>query len=201
MNLTALISSGILENYCLGFCTEEETRQIEAAAAMDPAVKNEINSIQASFENYFLSNEIKPSTSVKATVLQAIYRQESFNNDLFAPFIDKDISIPELKNWITRKNIQPPTADFDNLFIIELPSTGQVTNFFVFAKQGHEEEMHTDFIEYLYIIEGSCTMDFSGEQSSYSAGDIIAIMPHIKHTAVVTSPLPMWALVQRQACA
>jgi quercetin dioxygenase-like cupin family protein len=106
----------------------------------------------------------------------------------------------ELKEWVTHNKIEAAKAGFENRFISELSSTNKVINFIVTAKKGHEQEVHEDFIEYLYIIEGTCTMNFDGIEIAYSPGDIISILLNIKHTAVVTSEQPMLALVQQQFC-
>ena len=88
--------------------------------------------------------------------------------------------------------------DGEPIRITGLPSTDYVTNFFALVKAGHPEEWHDDYVEYIVVLEGSCVMNFDGEERPFSKGDIIAIPKHIKHTASVTSDEPMWALVQRQ---
>ena len=94
--------------------------------------------------------------------------------------------------------VQYPADDFDNLHVVGLPSTNEIINFAVWAKQGHEEEMHDDRNEYLAILDGSCDMYMNGVKTSYKKGDIITIKTGISHYAVITSAQPMFALVQRQ---
>jgi quercetin dioxygenase-like cupin family protein len=201
MDIDAYISSGILENYCMGLCSIEENTVIEKYAEMYPAIKKEIENIHISLEDYFLSNEIKPVPSVKIAVMQSIYGQIALSDSTYAPFI-KELMDPEmLAAWVSANKIVDPDEDFENLFITDLPSTEHVTNFIVHAKKGHDTEIHDYFIEYLYVISGSCIMDFEGVKRSYAKGDIIHILPHISHTATITSGEPMIALVQRQACA
>lgn len=201
MNIEAYISSGVLENYCLGFCNEAETALVEKYAESYPAIKSEIEKIRGSLENYFQANQVKPSPSVKVNVMLSVYRQMAMEDAVYAPLINEQTDPAALGSWITGKKISNPAENYDNLFISELPSTEQVTNFIVYAKKGHEAEMHDNFIEYLYIVKGSCIMNFEGKEIAYNEGDIIQIQPHINHTATVTSEQPMIALVQRQACA
>jgi len=200
MDIDAYIASGILENYCLGFCSPEENTLIEKYAGIYPGIKTEIEKIRASLEEYFIANEIKPSPAVKTAVMLSVYRQVAAENTGYAPLIDDAMDKGILTAWIASIQIDTVTEDFENLFITELPSTSLVTNFIVHAKSGHEAEKHEDFVEYLYVVRGSCIMDFEGELRSYQEGDIIHIKPHINHTATVTSAQPMIALVQRQAC-
>lgn len=199
MDIHALIKSGILTKYCLGLCTHEENISIETLSETHPAVKEEIETTRLYFERKLLEEAIIPAASVKTNVMRSVYKQQAATNQSFPPLIENNSSVPLLSNWISKKNIKQPTGvEFDNLFITELPSTEYVINFFVAAKQGHEPEVHDRFTEYLYVIEGSCTMDFDGEKKSYSMGELITIKPNIVHTAVVHSEMPMLALVQRQ---
>lgn len=201
MNVDKYISSGVLENYCLGLCDAAENAMIEKYALTYPAVKNEIEKIRNSLEDYFQSNQVKPSSAVKTNIMLSVYRQAVLEDKAFAPLIGKQTDVSVLASWLADKRIDEPAENFDNLFITELPSTEHVINFIVQAKAGHETEMHEDFIEYLYIVRGSCIMNFEGEERAYKAGDIIQVDPHINHTAIVTSEQPMIAFVQRQACA
>ncbi|MEO8768922.1 MAG: cupin domain-containing protein [Ferruginibacter sp.] len=198
MNINAFIGSGILTNYCLGFCTAEEIAEIEMLSAIHPLIKEEIETIRHGIEEQLLLNTIAPSPSVKVAVMRSVYKQQATTRHEFPPLIDETISKQELEKWVLINNIKSPTEDFENLSMTALPSTEHVINFIVAAKMGHEQEVHEDFIEYLFVIKGSCTMNFDGMKRSYSAGDLIAILPHINHSAVITSMEPMLALVQRQ---
>ncbi len=198
MNILAFIESGILETYCLGFCTPEEVIEIKNLSAIHPGIKQEINRLRQLFEEQLHTHAITPSPSVKTAVMQSVYKQQSLVDYRYAPLIDENCETTQLEKWITLHGIKAPVEEFENLVITELLSTDRVINFIAAAKTGHEQEVHEDFIEYLYVIEGSCTMDFNGEEKSYSRGDIIAIPPKVHHTAVVTSKKPMLALVQRQ---
>ncbi|MEO6668237.1 MAG: cupin domain-containing protein [Ferruginibacter sp.] len=198
MNLKAFIKSGILTNYCLGFCTAEEVLEVEILSERYPEIKEEIETIRQQLEERLLLNTIKPSPSVKVAVMRSVYKQQATIKTQFPPLINENISKQELENWVAFNNIQSPLEEFENLFITELPSTEHVINFIVAAKQGHEQEMHEEFIEYLFVINGSCTMNFEGKERSYAVGDLISIPPNVNHRAFVTSAEPMLALVQRQ---
>ena len=201
MDIDGYIASGILENYCLGICSDEERTTVEQYSTTYPVIRKEIENIRLSLEDYFKAKGIRPAPSVKIAVMQSIYKQIAASDPSYPPLIDGKLPATMMVKWIAAKDIPKPEAGFENLYVADLPSTNEVTNFFVHAKYGHEEEMHEDFIEYLYVIRGSCTMDFDGEKRSYREGDIISIMPHIRHSATVTSNEPMIALVQRQVCA
>jgi hypothetical protein len=77
MDITAFIESGIIENYCLGFCTEEEALEVEKLAAVHPAIQNEIEKVRDCFEQQLRAEAIQPSPSVKIAVLQSVYKQQA----------------------------------------------------------------------------------------------------------------------------
>ena len=199
--MKAFINSGIIENYCLGICSKEEKIELLQMAALHPIVRSEIEKVTQYFENLLLENAIAPKPSVKNSVLRSIYKKNALVDRTYVPLIENDSATKALGQWILDNNIHSPEAEFDDLFVIPLPSTDLVTNFVVASKKGHEPELHSDFIEYLYVIKGSCTMNFDGKEHSYNAGNIIAIPPDVIHFAVVTSLQPMLALVQRQLTA
>lgn len=198
MDIAAFIISGIIEKYCSGNCTTEEAAMVEKMAVRYPEVKREVETIRQLLENYLLINQVKPSSSVKSVVMKSVYQNHAADNPAFPPLINKDMHPRQLDAWVKTVSITAPSEEYENLHIIGLPSTNEVTNFFVFAKLGHEEEMHSGFIEYLYVAEGACSMYFKDIRKDYRKGDIIAIEPEIPHRAVVTSAQPMFALVQRQ---
>ena len=201
MNVESFIASGILEIYCMGFTTDAENAEVEANAILYPQIQKEIEKLRSVIENYTVSNKINPSPRVKVAVMESVYKQQAQKDGHYPPLIENGRQAESLITWINNHPVPAPDTSFDNLFIRELPSTEYFTNFIVWAKEGHENEMHTDCNEYLYVIKGSCTMYFEGEAKSYVAGDVISIPPHINHRAVVTSDFPMMAFVQRQACA
>ena len=201
MDIGAYINSGIIEKYCMGTCSAREREELERLAAAEPRIREEINAVQASIEQYLLANQVKPTPSVKIKLMQEIYRQIAMANPIYPPLIRGEASIDELRSWIKSNALPELPADLENLAPTAIPSTGEIENFFVFARKGHEPELHDHFIEYLYVIKGSCTMYFNEKPVRFAAGQLISIMPGISHYAVVDSEEPMLAMVQRQQCA
>ena len=202
MELAAFLDSGIIERYCMGFSSAEEGKLVEQMCARYPQAQLELETVRGSFEKYLLANEVKPSAAVKVSLMQKIYRQQSVEDTRFPPLMGAGESNNNIQLWVKGTSIPAlPSGFTENLFIAALPSTNQVTNFFVYAREGHDEEMHDGFIEHLYVIKGQCTMYFEGTPRQFKEGDLISIPPHVRHHAVVTSAFPMLALVQRQATA
>ncbi len=200
MDVATYINSGIIENYCLGFCTSEEVILLESLAGKHIEIRYEIEKVRLLIEQESMIKAVTPASSVKVSLMRAIYKQEAAVQHQFPPLIDDNIAGEDLHKWVA-DHIPAPETNQDDMVVIELPSTDLVINFAAVAKSGHEEEMHTDFIEYLYIIKGSCTMKFNGIDKAYHEGEIITIHPNVRHAATVTSEQPMFVLVQRQLCA
>lgn len=84
----AYIESGILELYVLGQLTAEEQHEVEAIAAKDPEVKQEIQAIELALEQYAMENAVQPAAGVMDKILGQI------NANLNAEIKDHSESIP-----------------------------------------------------------------------------------------------------------
>jgi quercetin dioxygenase-like cupin family protein len=201
MDIAAYIASGILETYCLGQVTEQQRAEVEQYANEFPEIQAELKQISDSLEFYSRQNSEAPQASVKIKLLLKIYEQESGAGKKYPPLIKEKTGAEDFKNWLLDIAIEEPAAGFDDIATFDLPSTETVTNFMVWAKEGHEEEMHTEYNEFIVILKGHCDMYFNGVKKHYDTGEIIVIPPGIPHNAIITSDEPMVALVQRQALA
>lgn len=201
MDFNAYISSGILEQYCLGLVSEAERVEVEQYAAEYPAIKIEIAYISASLEKYALANSIAPADKVKANLLLSTYVQESGAGKQYPPLVSATVTSDDFIKWASRNPIPSPEEAYHNLFTRDLPSTDIVINFMVWAKEGLDEEAHSHYNEFVVIIDGHCDMYMNGEKKHYGKGEIIRIPPHVPHYAVITSAVPMVAFVQRQLIA
>ncbi|MEO8146636.1 MAG: cupin domain-containing protein [Bacteroidia bacterium] len=200
MNLKEYITSGVLESYCLGLVSEQEQFQIEKLAASHPEVQMEIDSIYNSFEQVAAAGAVAPPPAVKNNLMLRIYEMESGVGKKYPPLIKVNSTAKEFSDWLAVNPITNPERDtFENLHTYDLPSTDEVTNFAVWAKQGHDDEEHNDFLEYIVILKGSCDMYMNGVRNHFNEGEIIRIPKDCNHYAVITSEEPMVAIVQRVA--
>jgi len=198
MNVKDYIASGIIESYCLGFTSLQENEIVEQMAAVHPAVQEEIEKVRHSMNSILKETAIKPRPSVKTAVMNAIYTQQSLIHPEYVPLLHEPINVEKIYNSAKANQLKEPVEIFENLHVQDLPSTPEIINFAVWVKQGHEEEMHTDRVEYIAILEGACEMIIGGEKKTYQQGEIITIPVNVPHWAVITSAKPMFALVQRQ---
>ena len=82
MNAQEIISSGILELYCMGLTSATETAEVAAWAKQYPEVAAEIEAIQSGLEAYAQTHAIAPGASVKEKLFAAI------NTGKAAPVVD-----------------------------------------------------------------------------------------------------------------
>lgn len=201
MDLNTYIASGILESYCLGQLTGAGCEQVEQMARTYPEISAELKAIHDSLQFYAEARSMVPHATVKTKLLLRLYEQQCGIGKNYPPLIKENITAADFKNWLADKTFTEPAVPFDNLATFDLPSTEAVTNFIVWAKAGHDEEMHSEYNEFIVILSGHCDMYFNDLKTHYNTGDIIVIPPFTPHTAVVTSAEPMVALVQRQLLA
>lgn len=76
MDIKEYIESGKLENYVLGICSPEEKQEAECMARIFPEVRQELESIRASFEQYVLANKVEPPSSVKSKIFDTIETED-----------------------------------------------------------------------------------------------------------------------------
>lgn len=72
MNEKEIISSGVLELYCMGLTSEEETAEVTQWAKQYPEVAAEIEAIQTGLESFAQTQAVAPAASVKDKVFAAI---------------------------------------------------------------------------------------------------------------------------------
>lgn len=82
MNTQDIISSGILELYCLELTSASETAEVKQWARQYPEVAAEIEAIQMGLEGYAMTHAITPEASVKDKLFASI------NTKTTAPVID-----------------------------------------------------------------------------------------------------------------
>ncbi len=72
MDAQEIISSGVLELYCIGLSSAAETAEVAQWAKQYPEVAAEIEAIQSGLEQYAQTHAVAPAASVKDKVMAAI---------------------------------------------------------------------------------------------------------------------------------
>ncbi|MEP6711972.1 MAG: cupin domain-containing protein [Ferruginibacter sp.] len=199
--IEAFIGSGIIEIYCLGFTNHEENNQVQVMAAAYPLVQAEIDKLRLAFSQQLFFPEIKPSPLVKKSLMSRVYQQQSGIDKRFLPLLNQVKNFKELNEFVVINKLNDVEENVEEILVKDLPSTKEIVNFAVWAKNGQSEEVHHDMNEYIAVMTGSCDMYFGTVKKSYTKGEVIFIPPHVPHKAVITSGGQMFALVQRQMIA
>lgn len=190
------LQSGIIERFCLQEVTEAEKEYVEKMAS-HPAVYFAIES----FKRSLAQTTAKPSpvlSKIKYKLMREVYKQCAETDTNFLPLVTKDFNTIYFQDFIDKNNLTAE-RDFDgNMEMLPLASTIEIQNAVVWIKGNFDEEMHVDEDEFIFVVKGSCIMNFDGVKTAYKEGDLIFIPPFVQHSAVVTSATPMFALVQRQ---
>ncbi len=72
MDVGDYITSGILQDYCLGLLTYEEEIKIEKMCQMYPQVARELQLLRLALEKYASSNKIKERDELRSKVWAAV---------------------------------------------------------------------------------------------------------------------------------
>jgi anti-sigma-K factor RskA len=72
MNVTEYIESGILESYIMGTVSDQEQREVQCLSSIYPEIKQELDQLADTFEQYALSYSVEPPASVKDKLLQQL---------------------------------------------------------------------------------------------------------------------------------
>ena len=87
MNKEEFISSGLLEIYATGVSSPEEIQIVEEYLIQFPELKQELNDIEISLENYAQANAIQPSSSVKGKIFSRLFSDEPKEKNEAAPVV------------------------------------------------------------------------------------------------------------------
>jgi anti-sigma-K factor RskA len=99
VEINEIISSGLLESYAMGHCTEEENLQVQQWVQKYPEVAVELASIERSLEDYASAHALPASGSVKKNLFDQLGLDQSD-----AP-VAKTISIGSRWKWLAAASI------------------------------------------------------------------------------------------------
>lgn len=77
MDIKNYISSGILEEYVMGVCSEKEIKEVECLRAIHPEIHEELKAIETSLLMVAEANAIQVSSSVKDQLLEKVMQLEN----------------------------------------------------------------------------------------------------------------------------
>ena len=200
MEIKDIISSGLIEMYCMGLASADEIKLIEKFASQSKEVKDEIESVHESLNQYALASSQNPSPLLKNKIISYILNAKRKNQPFqFPPRLTSSSTISEWLNYITENNIAAP-ENYDEVFLIDLPGNEKQFTYIAWAKKGAVvEESHENEDEYLLMLKGHCSVTINGKIGYYKEGDVIFIPGKTLHRAESLSDEPMILVGQRFA--
>lgn len=197
MTAKEIIESGLLELYAIGETTDEEKEMIEALMSFDKALQYEYDAILKSLDTSDTNKKL-PSQNVLRNIFDSIAQADAEKFNL-PPLLSPRTNIDEWRFFLIKHNIEKPLID-KPLLMIEIMRTNTLVTYVAWAKKGAVlEEIHHEQLERLFMLQGSCKIEFKGVTHFYSVGDFIEIPAGTLHRAEATGDGVMILLGQRVA--
>ncbi|MDQ3109436.1 MAG: cupin domain-containing protein [Bacteroidota bacterium] len=201
MNTSSFIDSGILEAYVLGFATAEESAEVEKLAAIHPEIKNELEQIENSIQQYTSAHTVQPHATIKPLLLATIDYTERLKNGETpgAPLLlHANSKIADYGQWLNRPDMVTSSFD-DEIYLKIIGYTPQVTTAIVWIKTMAPDEVHHNEHESFLIVEGTCDITIGDKVHQLVPGDFLSIPLHTDHFVTVTSDIPCKVILERKA--
>ena len=196
------IDTGILEMYVTGMASESEQAEVEMMATAHPEIRQEINEISDSLENYARANSVTPCPLVKPFLMATIdytERMKKGEERSFPPELTENSTEKDYAPWLKRPDLDISVADRDDIFAKIIGYTPEQITAIVWLKKETPREIHDTEHERFLIVEGTCDIYVGDKINHLVAGDYFAIPLHEYHSIKVTSSIACKAILQRVA--
>jgi mannose-6-phosphate isomerase-like protein (cupin superfamily) len=196
MDIKAYISSGIIEDYCLGVLPAPAMKQVEEQAALHPAIQEEITAFQQVLEQYSCdfaqTGSYHPSKEKILGVLDNLLIEEKADAANL-PILNK---YADSRYWLSAVKPLLPAQLEEPLLVHVLKNTPEVELLLMWTKIDYPDEVHANEKECFLILEGECECYIDEKVIRLSAGGFLDIPMHAHHDVKVIKG-PVLAVVQR----
>lgn len=199
--ITEFMQSGLLELYVMGSTSPEEAEEVEQMAAAHPEIRQELEAISHTMEDYAQAHAVKPKATLKPLILATINYLERLKNGEAAvepPTLTPASTIADYASWLNRSDMILP-ADAEAIHARIIGASAGATTAIVWLTGIAENEVHHDEYERFLIVEGSCNIIAGEEVHHLIPGDFYAVPLHTPHLVKVTSSFPCKVILQRLA--
>jgi mannose-6-phosphate isomerase-like protein (cupin superfamily) len=196
MDVKKYISSGIIEDYCLGLLSEDESNAIMKQAQMHPEVQKAIDDFIESLGEYALNATVNPPAQVKENVLKLIGNLglEEEKNIQHLPMLNK---YSDHKNWLHIVEPVLPSSLDKKMFVHEIRNDEKVSQTVIWTHVDYPDEVHEDVQECFIILRGKCRCYIENHVVELEAGGFLEIPMYAHHNVEVLGNDPVLAVVQR----
>jgi len=196
MDMKEYISSGIIEDFCLGVLNEDENKAVLQKAQEHPEVQHEINSFMLALEQYAADSSFIPTAQLKDATMQLLMNlaAEEEKDIQHLPLLNKH---SDYQNWL--KIIKPalPESLTEKMFVHELRNDDKVTQLLIWTWIDYPDEVHEDVQESFIILRGRCKCFIEDKVVELEAGGYLEIPMYAHHNVDVIGNEPVLAVVQR----
>lgn len=190
------ISSGIIEDYCLGILNEQGRKDVLQQAQLHPEIKHAIDEFMQSLEEYSISSNIAPPATTKQNVMQLLdnLKLEEEKNIHHLPLINK---YTDHKNWLRIVEPVLPETLNEKMFVKELRNDNEISQTLIWTAIDYPDEVHEDVRECFIILRGECRCYIENEFVELGPGGFLEIPMYAHHNVEVLGTAPVLAVVQR----
>lgn len=195
MDVQAYITSGVLEDYCLGLLSDDESEKVEEIASKYPEVHKEILAFQNSLEQYAESISKYPPARLRHNLLNKL-------NDLSKEYKLTLNNLPLLsensdhKSWLALIKPMIPEKLEEDIFTRLLRKDEQALQSIMWIKNEYPDEVHDNLKECFMVLEGECECHIGSTIIKLGPGGFLDIPLHEHHDVKVVKG-PVLAIVQR----
>jgi mannose-6-phosphate isomerase-like protein (cupin superfamily) len=187
MNIQEYIDSGILYDYSAGTLSEKERSGVERMCTRYPEIKDELDRLQATLENFAEKAATWPAAGLQETIWNTL---ENINKEKAGDLADLPVinKYSDHNNW---KRIvipfMPKEVNKDRV-VKTIRDSGGITQMLIISKTDVEEEVHEHEQECFIVLEGECECHVGDDIYRLGPGGFLEIPLHLPHNVKVLSP-------------
>src|SRR5690242_3785438 len=140
MDLNAYITSGIIEDYCLGILSQEESNDVLQQAQLHPEIQQAITDCIRSLKEYAIDASLTPPANAKQNILRLLdnLQLEEEKNIHHLPLINQ---YTDHNNWL--HIVQPvlPETLKEEMFVRELRNDDKVWQTIIWTAIDYPDEV------------------------------------------------------------
>ncbi len=218
MNLEEYIASGILDSYAIGAVSDQEVREVNCLASIYPEIRQELDELMLSAENYALLHSVEPPAGLKDRIMGQLTFEEADNTIVRPLPIDRDLSAEATRPYTYKTTWMVAAAAalavlFFSYFLITQLQTNQKTlaslresndSMQLQLKQMRSSQEQTEQTLAMLRQPGARTLELRGNEKAPQGDMLVFWNPSTQQVAVEVKSLPalpadkqyqLWSLV------
>jgi mannose-6-phosphate isomerase-like protein (cupin superfamily) len=186
MDVKKFIQSGILEEYCMGLLSDEESAYLMQVAMLYPDIKSELIAIEQTLEELSFATAIEPPAGTKGKILASLgfTETETLPDITQMPATDKST---DLQTWLDAAAHLIPENPTKPFTFHKLRKDEHFQQTLIIATTHVPEEEHDNYLESFFILKGYCECTIGDELFHLGPGDFLEIPLNTKHNVKITS--------------